>query len=88
MSRQTTVRHIEQRPDTGIMPEHIIRPKVTEIQMPIYPNPLMKPPPRPLDIKMQDDRKINVDLDLEINKDFEENFPYQEVIKDQINLNC
>ena len=60
------------------MPEHIIRPKVTEIQIPIYPDPLRKPPPRLPDIKMQDDRKINVDLDLEINKGFEENSPCQE----------
>ena len=38
----------------------------------------MKPPPRLSDVKMQDDRQINLDLDLEINKDFEENSPYQE----------
>ena len=74
--KQTTHRHIEQRPETGIMPEHIIRPKVIEIQIPIYPDPLIKLPPRPPDIKTQDDRKINWDFDLEINKDFEENSPY------------
>ena len=51
LNKQTTVRHIEQMPETGIMPEHTIRPKVTEMQIPIYPGPLMKPPPRPLDIK-------------------------------------
>ena len=70
------VRHIEQRPEASIMPEHTIRQKVTEMQIPIYPDPLMKPPPRLPDIKMQDDRKINLDLDLEINKDFEENSLY------------
>ena len=78
MTRQTTVRHIEQKPEAGIMPEHTIKLKVTEIKIPIYPDPLMKPPPRPPDIKMQDDRKINFDLG--INKDFEENSPYQEGI--------
>ena len=78
VTRQTAIRHIEQKPETGIMPEHIIRSKVTEIQIPIYPDPLMKPPPRPPDIKMQDDRKMDLDLDLEINKDFDENSPYQE----------
>ena len=31
LTKQTTLRHIEQKPETGIMPEHIIRPKVTEI---------------------------------------------------------
>ena len=45
LTRQTTVRHIEQKLETDIMPEHIIRPKVTEIKIPIYPDPLMKPPP-------------------------------------------
>ena len=56
LTRKTTVRHIEQKPETGIMLEHIIRPKVTEIQIPIYPDTLMKPPPRPPDIKSQDDK--------------------------------
>ena len=67
-------------PETCIMPEQTIRPKVTETQISIYPDSLMKPPPRPLDVKTQDDRKMNLDLDLEINKDFEENSPYQEGI--------
>ena len=66
------------------MPEHTIRPKVTETQIPIYQDPLMKPPPRLPDVKTQDDRKINFDLDLEINKDFEENSPYQEGIISEI----
>ena len=84
MTKPTTDRHIEQRPETCIMPEHTIRPKVTEMQIPIYPDPLKKPPPRLLDIKMQDDREINLDLDLETNKDFEENSPYQEGIISEI----
>ena len=33
---------------------------------------------------MQDERKINLDLDLEINKDFEENSPHQEGITSEI----
>ena len=33
---------------------------------------------------MQDDRKIHLDLDLEINKDFKENSPYQEGIISEI----
>ena len=82
--RQTTVRHIEQRPEIGVMPEYTVRPKVTEMHIPIYSDPLMKPPPRLPDIKMQDDRKTNLDLDLEINKDFEENSPYQEGIISEI----
>ena len=66
------------------MPEHLIRPKVTEVKIPIYPDPLMKLPARPPDVKAQDDRKTNLDLHLEINKDFEENSPYQEGIKTEI----
>ena len=84
LTKQITVRHIEQKPETSIIPEHIIRLKVTGIQIPIYPDPLMKLPPRLPDIKMQDDRKINLDLDLEINKDFKENSPYQEGIISEI----
>ena len=57
---------------------------MTEIKIPIYPDPLMKPPSRPPDIKMQDDRKINLDLDLEINKDFEENSPCPEGVISEI----
>ena len=73
MTKQTTDRHIEQRPVTCLMFEHTNRPKMTEMQIPIYPDCLMKPPPRLPNIKMQDNQKINLDLDLEINKDFEEN---------------
>ena len=40
----------------------------------------MKPPPRPPDKIVQNDRQINLDLDPEITKDFEENSPYQEGI--------
>ena len=68
-------RLIGQMPETCIMPEHTIRPKVTETQIPIYPDPLMKPPPK------QDNGKINLDLDLEINKEIKinkENSLYQE----------
>ena len=44
----------------------------------------MKPPPRPADKKSQNDRQANLDLDIEINKDFEENSPYQEGIISEI----
>ena len=70
LTKRTTARHIEPKPETGIILEHTIRPRTTKTQLPIYPDPLMKPPPRLPDIKTQDDRKINLDLDIEINKDF------------------
>ena len=34
--------------------------------IPNYPGPLRKPLPRLPDVKVQDDRKIDLDLDLEI----------------------
>ena len=82
LTKQTTVRYIEEEPENDIIPNHISKPTVTEVKIPTYPDPLMKPPRRPPDVKMQDDRKIN--LDLEINKDFEENSPYQEGIISEI----
>ena len=67
-------------PETCIMPEHTVRPKMNKEPIPIYLDPLMKPLSRLPDIKTQDDRKVNLDLVLDINKDFEENSPYQEGI--------
>ena len=84
LNKQTTVRYIEQEPKNDIIPKHINKTTVTEMKIPIYPDPLMNPPPRLPDVKMQDDRKINLDLDLEINKDFEENSLYQEGIISEI----
>ena len=46
LTKHTTVRHMEQRPETGIMSEHTNIPKVNEIQNPIYLVSLLKPPPR------------------------------------------
>ena len=73
---QESNRGIEQ--GRNMIPKHVGSPQVTEIQTPFYPDPVMKPPPRPPDKIAQNDRQINLDLDLEINKDFEENSPYQE----------
>ena len=57
------------------MPDHTIRPKMN-----IEQDSLIKPSPRPPDIKTQDNRRMTLDLDLVINKDFEENSPFQEGI--------
>ena len=66
LTKQITVRYIEQGPENDIIPEHINKPTITEIKIPIYPDPLMKPQARLPDVKTQDDRKIKLDLDLEI----------------------
>ena len=84
LTKPTTDRLVGKLLETCIMFEHKIRPKMNEEQIPFYPDPLMKPPPRLPDIKTQDDRKINLDLNLEINKDFEENSLYQEGIISEI----
>ena len=76
LTKQTTVKYIEQELENDIIPRHISKPTVTEIKIPNYPDPFRKVLPRPPYPKVQDDRKINLDLDLEINKDFEDNSPY------------
>ena len=67
-----------------IAPTYSNRPQAEKLQTPKYPDPVMKPPPRPPDKVTQDDRQINLDLDLEINWDFEEKSPYQEGIISEI----
>ena len=66
------------------MPEYIDIPQMTGIQVPFYPHPLMNPPPRLPDTKIQSDRQVNLDLDSGINKNSEENSPYQEGIISEI----
>ena len=70
--------------DKGTIPKHFDRPWIKEPQVPFYPDSIVKPPPRPPDNKIQDEGQINLDLDIEINKDFEENSPYQEGIVSEI----
>ena len=76
----TTDRSMGHMPETCIMHDHAIRPKINAEQIPSYPDPLIKPPPCLPDIKMYDNRRMTLGLDLDINKDFEENSPYQEGI--------
>ena len=79
---QDTNRGIEQ--GRNMIPKHVGSPQVTEIQTLFYSDPVMKPPPRPPDKITQNDRQINLDLDPEINKDFEENSPYKEGVISEI----
>ena len=67
-----------------ITPTYLNRPQTEILQSPNYPDPVMKPPPRPPDKITQNDRQINLDLDLEINQDFEVNSAYQEGIIPEI----
>ena len=61
---QGTNRSIEQGRDTT--PKHENSPQVTKTQTAFYSDPVIKPPPRPPDRLAQNDRHINLDLDLEI----------------------
>ena len=81
LTKQTTVKYIEQELEDDITPRHISKPTVTEIKIPNYPDPLRKPLPRQPDPKAKDDRKINLDLDLEINEDFEVSIPRRDNVR-------
>ena len=77
---QSTGKNIEQSreniPKQGYDPqEPIIR---------IYPNQIAQPIPKLPEKVIQNDRQIDLELDLEINKNFEENSPYQEGIISEI----
>ena len=80
LTKSPTDRSMGHMPETHITPAHKIRPKINTRQVPFYPDPLIKPPPRLPGTKTQDNRRMTLDLDLDINKDFEENSPYQEGI--------
>ena len=55
-----------------------IGPRIEHGPISFYPYPILRPPPRPPDLK--DTRKNLLDLDTDRNIDFEENSPYQEGI--------
>ena len=76
----TTDRSTGQGPETCKMPDYTIIPNINAEQIPFYQDCLVKHPPRPQDIETCDNRRKTFDLDLGINKDFEENSLYQEGI--------
>ena len=55
-----------------------IGPRIETRQIPPYPDPIFRLPPRLSDLK--ENRRDLSDLDTERNTDFEENSPYQEGI--------
>ena len=46
----------------------------------MYPDPIHRSPPKPTEIPLQEVPRNLLDLDTDINMDFEENSPYQEGI--------
>ena len=45
-------------------------------EIPTYPDPIYRPPPKPTEVPLQEFPRILMDLDTAINTDFEENSPY------------
>ena len=88
--KHSSTPQVEQNVSRGIQQgrytilKHLNGPQVEKLQTPNYPDPVMKPPPRPPNKIAQNDRQINLDSDLEINKNFEESSPYQEGIISEI----
>ena len=80
LTKSTTDTSIGHMPETYIIPDYTIRPKINTRQFPFYPDPLRKPPLRLPDLKTQDNSRMTLNLDLDTNKDFDENSPYQEGI--------
>ena len=52
--------------------------------IPMYPNQIPNPTPKLPERVTQNDRQANLELDLKINRDFEENLPYQDGIISEI----
>ena len=48
------------------------------IEIPVYTDPIYRPPPNPAEIPLQEIPRKLMDLDTDINTDFKENSPYQE----------
>ena len=67
--------------------EQIKRKTIQDIsrEIPTYPDPIYRPPPKLTKITLQEIPRKLMDLNMDINMDFEENSPYQEgVISDNI----
>ena len=64
------------------IPEQMYVPQKPII--PMYPNQISNPTPKLPERVTQNDRQANLELDLEINRDFKENLPYQEGIISEI----
>ena len=79
-TEQSANKSIEQNREH--VPKHVHNSQ--EIKVPIYPNQITQPQPKPPDRVIQDDRQIDLELELGINKNFEENSPYQEGIISEI----
>ena len=63
-------------------PKQVYGPQ--ESKIPTYPNQITKPIPKLTERVTHNDRQADLELDLEINRDFEENSPYQEGITSEI----
>ena len=53
-------------------------------EIPTYQDPIYRPPPKPIEIPLQEIPRKITDSDMEIKMDFEENSPYQEGVISEI----
>ena len=72
MQRQLTHVQVDIRQPIG--------PRLETRHTPPYINPIMRPPPRPLDLEDNNRRDLRPNLITDPNIDFEENSPHQEGI--------
>ena len=56
----------------------------TRKEIPAYADPIYRPLPKPTEIPLQEIPRKLMDLDTDINMDFEGNFPYQEGVISEI----
>ena len=75
---QATPTHTEPKLPIPTDLKQPIGPRIENRQIPCYPDPILRPPPRPPDLR--ENRTDLTGFDIEINMDFEENSPYQEGI--------
>ena len=70
--------HIKSKDDLG---SRIVEGKAIQdvkMEIPIYPDPVYRPPPKPMKTPIPEIPGSLSDIDPELNTDFEENSPFQE----------
>ena len=82
LGQRDEIRKSQMQQSRENIPEQIYVPQKPII--PIHPNQISNPIPKLPERVIQNDKQTDLELDLEINKDFEENSPYQEGIMSEI----
>ena len=80
MTQPQVIPQTEHVPSTQNAHRQPMSPKIVARQVPLCPDPYLKPPPRLPDLKEHMLNLMDLDMDNDINIDFEEISPYQEGI--------